>query len=69
MVGADLKSAGRQKFLWNFRGRAITSKWQVGVLLGAHRGWILRMASLYKGRLLWPSAGNQTGNLLGFLSD
>ena len=37
----------------------LTSKGQVGVLLGAHRGWILRMASLYKGRLLWPSSDGQ----------
>ena len=37
----------------------LTSKGQVGVLLWEHRGWILRMASLYKGRLLWPSADCQ----------
>ena len=29
----------------------LTSKGQVGVLLGEHRGWILRMATLIKGRL------------------
>ena len=29
----------------------LTSKGQVGVLLGEHRGWILRMAALIKGRL------------------
>ena len=29
------------------------------MLLWEHRGWILRMASLYKGRLLWPSADCQ----------
>ena len=28
----------------------LTSKGQVGVLLWEHRGWILRMASLYKGQ-------------------
>ena len=30
---------------------SLTSKGQVGVLLGEHRGWILRMAALIKGRL------------------
>ena len=30
---------------------SLTSKGQVGVLLGEHRGWILRMATLIKGRL------------------
>ena len=29
----------------------LTSKGQVGVLLGEHRGWILRIAALIKGRL------------------
>ena len=29
----------------------LTSKGQVGMLLGEHRGWILRMAALIKGRL------------------
>ena len=29
----------------------LTSKGQVGVLLGEHKGWILRMAALIKGRL------------------
>ena len=29
----------------------LTSKSQVGVLLGEHRGWILRIAALIKGRL------------------
>ena len=29
----------------------LTSKGQVGVLLREHRGWILRMAALIKGRL------------------
>ena len=29
----------------------LTSKGQVGVLLWEHRGWILRMAALIKGRL------------------
>ena len=29
----------------------LTSKGQVGVLLWEHRGWILRMATLIKGRL------------------
>ena len=30
---------------------SLTSKGQVAVLLGEHRGWILRMAALIKGRL------------------
>ena len=29
---------------------ALTSKGQVGVLLGEHRGWILRMAFSYKAK-------------------
>ncbi len=41
----------------------LTSKGQVGVLLGEHRGWILRMAALIKGRL------SDTENLSGVLSD
>ena len=36
----------------------LTSKGQVGVLLGEHRGWILRMAALIKGRL----SDNQTSD-------
>ena len=46
------------KFLRN-SGQCLNIKRQVGVLLWEHRGWILRMASLYKGRLLWPSADCQ----------
>ena len=38
------------KFLRN-SGRCLNIKKQVGVLLGEHRGWILRMATLIKGRL------------------
>ena len=30
--------------------RAITSKWQVGVLLWEHRGWMLHMAFSYKAK-------------------
>ena len=36
----------------------LTSKGQVGVLLGEHRGWIMRMAALIKGRL----SDNQTSD-------
>ena len=59
MVGASQRLAGRQESCRDSWVCALTSKWQVGVLLWEHRGWILRMASLYKGRLLWPSADCQ----------
>ena len=50
MVGASLRLAGRQESCRDSWGCALTSKWQVGVLLWEHRGWIPRMASLYKVR-------------------
>ena len=33
---------------FGIRVGALISNWQVGVLLGAHRGWILRIASFIK---------------------
>ena len=51
MVGASQRLAGRQESCRDSWVCALTSKWQVGVLLGEHRGWILRMATLIKGRL------------------
>ena len=39
----------------------LTSKGQVGVLLGEHRGWILRIASLYKTDI--GQSDGQTGSL------
>ena len=51
MVGASQRLAGRQESCRDSWVCALTSKWQVGVLLGEHRGWILRMAALIKGRL------------------
>ena len=51
MVGASLRLAGRQESFQDSRVGGLTSKGQVGVLLGEHRGWILRMAALIKGRL------------------
>ena len=51
MVGASQRLAGRQESCRDSWVCALTSKWQVGVLLWEHRGWILRMAALIKGRL------------------
>ena len=48
MVGASQRLAGRQESCRDSWVCALTSKWQVGMLLWEHRGWILRMASLYK---------------------
>ena len=50
MVGASQRLASRQESCRDSRVCALTSKQQVGVLLGEHRGWILRIASLYKVR-------------------
>ena len=44
MVGASLRLAGRQESFQDSRVGGLTSKGQVGVLLGQHRGWMLRMA-------------------------
>ncbi len=44
MVGASLRLAGRQESFQDSRVGGLTSKGQVGVLLGEHRGWMLRMA-------------------------
>ena len=46
----------------------LTSKGQVGVLLGEHRGWILRMATLIKADRL-QNAGYQTQKPFRFSSD
>ena len=50
MVGASLRLAGRQESFQDSRVGGLTSKGQVGVLLGEHRGWMLRMAFSYKAK-------------------
>ena len=58
MVGASLRLASRQESFQDSRVGGLTSKGQVGVLLGEHRGWMLHMAALIKGRL----SDNQTSD-------
>ena len=48
MVGASQRLAGRP--IPSEFGSALKIKRRGGVLLGEHRGWILRMASLYEVR-------------------
>ena len=50
MVGASQRLAGRQESCRDSWVCALTSKWQVGMLLWEHRGWILRMAFSYKAK-------------------
>ena len=69
MVGASLRLAGRQESCRDSWGCALTSKWQVGVLLWEHRGWILRIASLYKGQTVCRMQAIRHENLSGFLQN
>ena len=67
MVGASQRLAGRQESCRDSWVCALTSKWQVGVLLWEHRGWILRMASLYKGQTVCRMQAIRHENQKGFL--
>ena len=69
MVGASQRLAGRQESCRDSWVCALTSKWQVGVLLGEHRGWILRMTSLYKGQTVCRMQAIRHENLSGFLQN
>ena len=51
MVGKSCLATLGSANSFGIRVGGLTSKGQVGVLLGEHRGWILRMATLIKGRL------------------
>ena len=67
MVGASLRLAGRQ--IPSEFGSALKIKRRGGVLLGEHRGWILRMASLYKGQTVCRMQAIRHENLSGFLQN
>ena len=67
MVGASQRLAGRQESCRDSWVCALTSKWQVGVLLWEHKGWILRMASLYKGQTVCRMQAIRHENLSGLL--
>ena len=69
MVGASQRLAGRQESCRDSWVCALTSKWQVGVLLWEHRGWILRMTSLYKGQTVCRMQAIRHENLSGFLQN
>ena len=69
MVGASQRLACRQESCRDSCACALTSKWQVGVLLWEHRGWILRMASLYKGQTVCRMQAIRHENLSGFLQN
>ena len=67
MVGASQRLAGRP--IPSEFGSALKIKRRGGVLLGEHRGWILRMTSLYKGQTVCRMQAIRHENLSGFLQN